>query len=197
MRRTTTVLDYLQSLNVSVTFFVVGLMIGYRPNVLQREFTDGHVIASHSYTHPDLTTFTMSQVRKEIIENEEIIASTVCYRPKIFRPPFGVLTSAQQLLLNVRTLPRRVERATPRIPPPSPCTVAPSQFPCRGRAQSMGYSIVNWNLDTQDWLIGTDNGLYLSSLSSQQARYPNSAVISLQVGPRCPSTPSPPLCAHM
>lgn len=100
--RTPVILDYLKALGAPVTFFVVGVMASYHPSVIVREFAEGHTIASHSYSHPDMTPFTPTGVMAEVLQNEELLASITCYRPKIFRPPFGALTNAQIALIHVR-----------------------------------------------------------------------------------------------
>lgn len=100
--RTPKMLDYLKALNVPATFFVVGLMAQWRSATLIREFNEGHVISSHSFSHPDLTKMSDQAMMAEVSNNEELLASLTCYRPKIFRPPFGALLDPQIKILHVR-----------------------------------------------------------------------------------------------
>ena len=53
---TETVLDALKTLNVKATFFIVGNMASGHPAVLARIAAEGHLLANHSATHPQLTS---------------------------------------------------------------------------------------------------------------------------------------------
>lgn len=45
------ILDILNQYNVKATFFVLGKNVEYYPDILQREYNEGHYIANHGYTH--------------------------------------------------------------------------------------------------------------------------------------------------
>ena len=54
-------LAILKKYGVKATFFVVGKMAQRYPGLLKAEVADGHCIASHSYTHPNLTRISIEQ----------------------------------------------------------------------------------------------------------------------------------------
>lgn len=48
---TTEILNILQEEDVKATFFVLGTMVKSNPEVLRREYKEGHYIANHGYSH--------------------------------------------------------------------------------------------------------------------------------------------------
>lgn len=54
------ILDILKKENIKATFFVLGTMVKSNPEVLKREYEEGHYIANHGYSH----------VYKKIYKNE-------------------------------------------------------------------------------------------------------------------------------
>jgi hypothetical protein len=48
--------------------------------------------------------------------------------------------------------------------------------------QEMGYTIANWNLDTEDWRVGNDPPTFLQLLNNNLKSLKNSSIIHLQVG---------------
>lgn len=48
---TPVVLDTLKKYNVKATFFVLGKMVENHPDILKREYNEGHLIGNHSYSH--------------------------------------------------------------------------------------------------------------------------------------------------
>jgi peptidoglycan/xylan/chitin deacetylase (PgdA/CDA1 family) len=93
---TTELLDLLKSNNVRATFFVVGNnggkghindpSTGYIP-IIQRMIADGHQVASHTWSHQDLTAITPDQRRAQIVNNEIALNSILGVIPTYFRPP--------------------------------------------------------------------------------------------------------------
>src|SRR6266403_1090465 len=46
------ILDVLKQKNVPGVFFVIGNMANQRPDILKREYAEGHEIGNHTFTHP-------------------------------------------------------------------------------------------------------------------------------------------------
>ncbi|KNC97629.1 uncharacterized protein SPPG_07097 [Spizellomyces punctatus DAOM BR117] len=94
---TSSLLDYLSSQKVMATFFVNGnatsffdgspVGVDIYPNVSRRIASDGHLIASHTYTHPWLTSLNQTQVVSEMISIEDSLSKLGLPKPKIMRPP--------------------------------------------------------------------------------------------------------------
>ena len=87
------ILDVLKQENVKATFFVLGNNTKYNPDLVKREFEEGHYIANHGYTHkystvyasPEATldeyNFTQQAIR-DALGNQN-------YKSKVFRFPGG------------------------------------------------------------------------------------------------------------
>lgn len=45
------ILDLLKQENIKATFFVLGTMVKNNPDIIKREYEEGHFIANHSHTH--------------------------------------------------------------------------------------------------------------------------------------------------
>ncbi|CAG8661530.1 485_t:CDS:2 [Dentiscutata erythropus] len=86
---TNTLLDYLETQNVKVTFFAIGSRVIQNPQVLQKAFKAGHQIGVHTWSHPSLTNSTTEQIITELKWTETAIKAAVNVTPKYFRPPFG------------------------------------------------------------------------------------------------------------
>lgn len=90
-------LDLLKKNNIRATFFVVGTNGGKGqiqdkttgfPALLQRMYSDGHQIGSHTWSHEDLSAITAQQRRDQIIRNEIALVSILGFFPTYLRPPY-------------------------------------------------------------------------------------------------------------
>ncbi|KAI6016173.1 carbohydrate esterase family 4 protein [Pisolithus microcarpus] len=82
-------LDYLSSINVTSTFFVVGSRVVERPQVLIEEYMTGHEIAVHTWSHRPLTMLTTEQVVAELGWTRKAIKDVLGVTPTLMRPPYG------------------------------------------------------------------------------------------------------------
>lgn len=89
---TSDILDILKKYNVKATFFVVGENIEKNHDLLIRELNEGHEIANHTYTHPDLKGCGELQIVSEILSTGETIKKITNKTPMYFRPPKGIFT---------------------------------------------------------------------------------------------------------
>ena len=96
---TPAVLDALAKYNIPATFFVVTRRLvgkhGVKPReILARTMAEGHLVASHSVSHPNLGKADAKQLDKEVTASFKAL-STEAKRPiGMFRPPFGALGPA-------------------------------------------------------------------------------------------------------
>lgn len=100
--RTPALLDALQSVKATGTFFVVGIRAEQAPELLRRMDADGHEIANHSYSHPNLTLMNAVGVERELGRTSVIVRNAIGKRPRFYRPPGGnfnrdVVSSAEAL----------------------------------------------------------------------------------------------------
>jgi len=60
---TPAVLDVLRKYKVKATFFAVGEQVRKYPDLVHREYGEGHSVQNHSYTHPKLPTLSNARIR--------------------------------------------------------------------------------------------------------------------------------------
>lgn len=86
---TAEILDILAENDVRATFFVVGSLAERYPELILRELSEGHEIASHTWSHPHLAKLPEATLENELSATEEFLYELAEYRPKLFRPPEG------------------------------------------------------------------------------------------------------------
>lgn len=85
------ILDVLKAEKVPATFFVTGHYVDSEPELVKRMVNEGHIVGNHSYHHPDLTTLTKAEMKKELEELEAKVAKITDQKQMTFmRPPKGV-----------------------------------------------------------------------------------------------------------
>lgn len=118
---TAELLDLLKKNNVKATFFIVGNNGGKGiinspsspySDVIKRMYAEGHQIASHSWSHQDLSAATPEQRLAQIIKNEIALADILGFIPTYFRPPYarsnpGLLADLGRLGYHVVGAPNR------------------------------------------------------------------------------------------
>ena len=82
-------LEVLAKHDVRVTFFLVGRYVHQRPQIVRDLVQAGHVLANHTFTHPNLTFCSELQTRIQLSECSRAIEDATGQSPKLFRPPFG------------------------------------------------------------------------------------------------------------
>ncbi|MGY4626960.1 chitooligosaccharide deacetylase NodB [Bradyrhizobium sp. USDA 4486] len=87
------VLDVLAEHRVPATFFVIGTYAGEQPELIRRMIAEGHEVANHTMTHPDLSRCGPAEVRDEIVTASEAIRSACPQAsPRHMRAPYGKWT---------------------------------------------------------------------------------------------------------
>lgn len=123
---TPAVLDALKSAKVPATFFVTGGHTQEQPDLVRREWQEGHDIGNHSFYHPNLAQVGDVRARLELDATQRAIQAAIGHSTTLFRPPYGV--DAQ---------PSTTEE------------VVPIEM-----AQRLGYVTVAEGLDPRDWESG-------------------------------------------
>ncbi len=81
--------DILARHQVRATFFLIGQFAARQHALVQRMHAAGHLIANHTWTHPNLALTSAAHTRQELArtstELEQITGAPIRY----FRPPFG------------------------------------------------------------------------------------------------------------
>lgn len=86
---TDAILATLDRRGVDATFFVVGTLAARDGARLVRMRDAGHAIGNHSWDHPQLTSLTDAQVRRQLDDTSAAIKRATGTRPDTFRPPYG------------------------------------------------------------------------------------------------------------
>ena len=86
------VLQILEEHRVPATFFLMGSRAERYPEAVREMVSDGHIIANHSWSHPDLRTLTEERVHSEITRTEEILHQITGLQTAMMRPPFGAIS---------------------------------------------------------------------------------------------------------
>jgi cellulose synthase/poly-beta-1,6-N-acetylglucosamine synthase-like glycosyltransferase/peptidoglycan/xylan/chitin deacetylase (PgdA/CDA1 family) len=124
-RWTPKILDILKEKKAPGVFFVIGDEANKRPDILKREYAEGHEIGNHTFTHPKFDEISHTQIRWELNLTQRLIESTLGVKTILFRPPYGIDHQ-----------PEYAEEI--------------AQLPI---AQEMGYLIVGQRIDPDDWSL--------------------------------------------
>lgn len=89
-------LDLLAARHLKATFFVVGQCAADHPEILKRAVREGHEIANHSWSHPNLGKMSDEAVRRELQKTDDAIVAAIGKRPTLLRPPYGSITPRQK-----------------------------------------------------------------------------------------------------
>lgn len=99
------ILNTLKRHDVKATFFVLGSKVEQNPEMLKKIHNEGHEIASHSYSHPNLTKLKKEEVTQQLKQTNTAIKNTVGTDTIYLRPPYGAYnkeiedTSKQKIIL--------------------------------------------------------------------------------------------------
>src|SRR5229473_3558455 len=119
------ILDVLKEKKAPGIFFVIGDEANKRPEILKREYAEGHEIGNHTFTHPKFDEISHTQIRWELNLTQRLIESTLGVKSILFRPPYGIDHQ-----------PEYAEEV--------------AQLPL---VQEMGYLIVGQRIDPDDWSL--------------------------------------------
>ena len=95
---TSDLLDILKSYNAKVTFFITGNNLGkgaiddpstIYPALIKRMYAEGHQIASHTWSHQDLSLITATERLDQMYNNEAALRNILGFFPTYMRPPYS------------------------------------------------------------------------------------------------------------
>ncbi|ALS36648.1 peptidoglycan/xylan/chitin deacetylase (PgdA/CDA1 family) [Enterococcus rotai] len=84
-------LDILKEKGVKATFFMLGQNVVKHEALVKRVAEEGHEVASHSYSHPQLTSVDAQRVKDEVQKTDKAIYHAIGKLPTDFRPPYGAV----------------------------------------------------------------------------------------------------------
>lgn len=76
------------------TFFLVGRNIAAHAETVQRAAAEGHEIASHSWSHPELTKISKAVVVEQMTKTRNKIQEVTGTDAKLMRPPYGAVNKS-------------------------------------------------------------------------------------------------------
>lgn len=106
---TTSILDTLKKTGVPATFFLTGNYFKTSPELVRRMKDEGHIVANHTMTHPNMSTLSSLEHFRVELEEVEKLYYSITGEPmqKIYRPPqgkFSLENLKQAQLLGYRTV---------------------------------------------------------------------------------------------
>ena len=93
-------LDLLAAHHVKATFFLIGENAAENPEIVAREAREGHEIANHSWSHPNLAKMSEDSVRSQLRRTDDAIKNAMGKSPVLMRPPYGSITPHQKKWIN-------------------------------------------------------------------------------------------------
>uniref|UniRef100_A0A7S1G8J3 NodB homology domain-containing protein n=1 Tax=Bicosoecida sp. CB-2014 TaxID=1486930 RepID=A0A7S1G8J3_9STRA len=95
---TARLLDTLADKGVAAAFFFLGYAVdamGAEGRALvARAAAEGHLVASHTYAHLDLSVMSEADLRADLARADEVLRAAACVRPRVLRAPQGLLSPA-------------------------------------------------------------------------------------------------------
>lgn len=89
----------LGSKDVSATFFMLGQNAEYYPEIVKQLADEGHELASHSYSHPMLTTLDADSLKNEVRKTDRAIFQASGKLPTSLRPPYGAIDATSAAVI--------------------------------------------------------------------------------------------------
>ncbi len=117
------ILDILKRKHVHATFMVIGEEALDNVGLLKRYYREGHEVGNHTFSHPDISQISTSQLDLELNGTERLFAAELGVQPLYFRPPYSIDQE-----------PDTNDQAAPV-----------------DHVEKMGYIIVGDKIDTDDW----------------------------------------------
>ncbi|MBE9206043.1 polysaccharide deacetylase family protein [Nostoc sp. LEGE 06077] len=89
-KNTTQVLDILKQNHIKATFFLVGQMVSFHPQIVKQIADEGHVLGNHTWHHW-YRRMDVATAASEINRTADIIYKLTGVKTTLFRPPGGFL----------------------------------------------------------------------------------------------------------
>lgn len=83
------ILDILNEYDAKATFFVLGKFAESYPEIIKRQWEEGHEIGNHTYSHINAKKVSKDILKEEYNKTQDIVYSITNNYPKLFRPPYG------------------------------------------------------------------------------------------------------------
>lgn len=85
---TAKILDVLKAKAAPATFFIIGKNAEERPDLVQREVAEGHMVGNHTYTHPNIAAVPTTEANIELNATQRLFETITGRSMRLFRPPY-------------------------------------------------------------------------------------------------------------
>ena len=134
------ILDILKEKHAPATFFVVGVNVEEHPDLIRREYREGHLIGNHTYSHPNIATFSEDATARQLSMTQRLIEHATGRSTTLFRPPYNADSEPQ-----------------------TPAEIVPLL-----RAQNHNYVTVGERVDPRDWQPGITSQQILDEVMNER-----------------------------
>ncbi len=90
---TQAIVNCLKKNNAHATFFVVGNRVNSYKSALKSAYDNGNEIANHTYSHPTLTTLSVSSMKSQISKTDTLVKNITGKKTVLVRAPGGATNS--------------------------------------------------------------------------------------------------------
>ncbi|WP_116189117.1 delta-lactam-biosynthetic de-N-acetylase [Paenibacillus taihuensis] len=88
------ILDVLKEKSVPAIFFVTGHYVKDKPELVKRMVAEGHLVGNHSWSHPDMSVISSTQISTELSKVKTAVAELTGQQEMTYlRPPRGIFNS--------------------------------------------------------------------------------------------------------
>lgn len=84
------ILQTLEQHDAKATFFMLGNRVEMYPTIAAQVAAEGHEIANHTFSHPNLKKLSHKEMTEEIEKTNKLIEISTGVTPTLFRPPYGI-----------------------------------------------------------------------------------------------------------
>ncbi|MDI6104755.1 polysaccharide deacetylase family protein [Actinoplanes sp. NEAU-A12] len=84
-------LDVLKKYDAKATFFTTGRNVKAYPGIVSRIDREGHLLANHTWSHPNLTRLSKADVKRELTRTQSALGR---HRTACMRPPYGATNTS-------------------------------------------------------------------------------------------------------
>ena len=72
--------------------------------MIKREFNEGHIVASHTFSHPTvgITKFSDAELTKDLKDLNDLLYDLIQVKPAFFRPPLGEYSPANEKVIEAQ-----------------------------------------------------------------------------------------------
>jgi peptidoglycan/xylan/chitin deacetylase (PgdA/CDA1 family) len=89
-------LEMLRQRGIHATFFLVGECVAENPDIVKQIVKEGHEVANHSWSHPNLLKLSAEAVNEQLERTHNVITQVLGTPPVLFRPPYGNFNQKQR-----------------------------------------------------------------------------------------------------